>query len=135
MSIELDSEEILLLKQHEVILVFLFGSRQTGAPQTPKSDLDIGIVFKDERARLRDAVSVYADLHALFQKKFPHEKIDLVYLRESPYELQFRAMTEGENFFAANKTALADYREEVMRRYFDFKPVEELFNRTFSGRS
>lgn len=121
------------MKRHGVILAFLFGSSQTGAPKTPKSDLDIGIVFKDERNRLRDAVSVYADLHALFQKKFPREKIDLVYLRECPYELQFRAMTEGKILFAATKTDLADYREEVMRSYFDFQPVEELFNRTFSG--
>ena len=132
MKIKPSKSEIQVLKRYGVSLVFLFGSHVSGL-QRPGSDLDIGVVFHNERERLKNPVDIFGGLYELFQKLFPSKTIDLVYLREGSYLFQFRAVMDGKLLYASSPTIYADYREEVLRRYLDFKPVEDAFNQPFLG--
>jgi len=50
-------------------LVLLFGSRITGTAH-PESDIDIGIVFEDEKAKSKNPLDVYGDLYQIFSGVF-----------------------------------------------------------------
>lgn len=123
-----------LLKKNKVGLVFLFGSQITGA-RHPQSDIDLGVVFEDETIRKKKPLEVYSDLYEAFSNSFKSLNIDIVYLREAPLALQFKAIDEGKVVYKISGKFFADYREEVMIRYFDFRFTEDYFNQVFLGKS
>lgn len=121
-----------LLRRHKVGAIFLFGSQVSGITH-PGSDIDIGVVFQDEQVRFKKPLEVYGDLYEVFCKAFKTTNLDIVYLRETPYSLQFRAIQQGKVLYQSSPKFLADYKEEAFIKYFDFKPVEDYLERVFLG--
>lgn len=121
-----------LLKKNKVGLVILFGSKVLKTTH-PGSDIDIGVVFENENLRVKSPVNVYGDLYQIFGKAFNTPVPDIVYLREAPLSLQYKAISEGKVLYCKSPKFLADYKEEVMIRYFDFQFVENYFSRVFLG--
>lgn len=119
-----------LLKKNQVGLVILFGSRISGGAH-PGSDIDIGIVFEDEKIKSENPLEVYGDLYEVFSKAFNVADPDIVYLQEAPLSLQFKAVNEGFAIYEASNKSFADYKEEAMIKYFDFKFTENYFNSVF----
>lgn len=119
-----------LLKKNQVGLVVVFGSRVSGKTH-PRSDVDIGVVFENEKIKTEKPVEVYGDLYEVFSKAFKVSNPDIVYLREVPLGLQFKAINEGKVIYETSLKFFADYKEEVMIRYFDFKFTENYFNKIF----
>ncbi|MBU3965614.1 nucleotidyltransferase domain-containing protein [Patescibacteria group bacterium] len=119
-----------LLKKNKVGLVIIFGSRVFGRAH-PGSDIDIGIVFEDEKIKAKNPLEIYGDLYKIFSKAFKTANPDIVYLREAPLSLQFKAIDEGVVIYETSVKFFADYKEEVMIKYFDFKFTENYFNRVF----
>lgn len=119
-----------LLKKNQVGLVIIFGSCVSDRTH-PKSDIDIGIVFENEKIKIEKPVEVYGDLYEVFSKAFKVSNLDIVYLREAPLSLQFKAINDGKIIYETSLKFSADYREEVMIRYFDFKFTENYFNKIF----
>lgn len=115
------------LKDQKVGLVLLFGSQIAGAKH-PKSDVDLGIVFLDETKKREHPVEVFGALYEEFSKKFDSDKIDIVYLKEAPLSLQYKAISDGLVLYADSGTFYADYKEITLRKYFDFKFFEDIFN-------
>lgn len=122
-----------LLKKNRVGLVILFGSRISG-PVHPGSDFDIGLVFEDEKLRRKKPVEVYGDLYEIFSNAFKIKNPDIVYLQEAPLSLQFKAINTGRIIYFSSLIFLANYKEKVMLQYFDFKPIEEYFQKVFLGK-
>jgi len=122
------------LKKNKVAIDFLFGSKITKTVH-PGSDIDIGVVFEDEKLRIKKPSEVYGDLYQVFSKAFNTSAPDIVYLREAPLSLQFKAINEGKIIYQSSGKYLADYREEVMIKYFDFQFVEDCFNRVLLGKA
>ncbi|MBU3924316.1 nucleotidyltransferase domain-containing protein, partial [Patescibacteria group bacterium] len=118
------------LKKNKVGLVIIFGSRVSGRAHTG-SDIDIGVVFEDEKIKVENPLEVYGDLYEIFSKAFKTANPDIVYLREAPLSLQFKAIDEGVVIYETSAKFFADYKEEVMIKYFDFKFTENYFNRVF----
>ena len=122
-----------IMERNEVKLVLLFGSAATGR-QHPLSDTDIGVVFADSNRRLKEPVKVYGDLLEEMQKHFSGQ-IDLVYLEETPLSLQYRAVTDGRILYEKNHSSYVNYKEKVLKYYFDFKFAEEIIYQGFLARS
>ncbi|HEY4524224.1 MAG TPA: nucleotidyltransferase domain-containing protein [Candidatus Paceibacterota bacterium] len=120
------------MERNEVKLVLLFGSAATGR-QHPLSDTDIGVVFADSNRRLKEPVKVYGDLLEEMQKHFSGQ-IDLVYLEETPLSLQYRAVTDGRILYEARVGVMADYKEYVLKYYFDFQFIENIFHQAILAR-
>ena len=116
------------LKNLEVEIVFLFGSTIT-ATQTPLSDIDIGVVFKNFEKIKSNIERFYGEIFNLFLDEFKikEEKLDLVFLQEAPFSLQCKAITEGEILYCRDPEFLATYIEHVLKYYFDFQPIEREF--------
>jgi len=121
-----------LLKKNKVGLVILFGSKATKTTH-PGSDLDIGVVFEDESLKIKNPVEVYGDLYQIFSKAFNTANPDIVYLRDVPLSLQYKSISEGKILYCKSSKFLANYKEEVMIRYFDFQFVENCFKKVFLG--
>ena len=121
-----------IMERNEVKLVLLFGSAATGR-QHPLSDTDIGVVFADSNRRLKEPVKVYGDLLEEMQKHFSGQ-IDLVYLEETPLSLQYRAVTDGRILYEARVGVMADYKEYVLKYYFDFQFIENIFHQAILAR-
>lgn len=109
-------------------LVLVFGSEITGK-RHPGSNVDVGVVFHDLKRKNEDPVEVYGELYEIFSNLFPVKPLDIVYLQESPLHLQFRAISGGKVLYRESLSFEADYRERVMLLYFDFAPVEQVFQR------
>jgi len=124
--------DIKLLEKNKVGLVLLFGSRITGTAH-PESDIDIGIVFEDEKAKSRNPLDVYDDLYQISSSAFKVLNSDIIYLREAPLSLQSKAINEGKIIYQKSAKFSADYKEEVMIKYFDFQYVKNYFNKVFLG--
>lgn len=123
-----------LLGDRNVLAAVLFGSSVTGA-KYPGSDIDIGVVFERTDERDLDPVGVYGDLYDQFMPLVgKNQKLDIVYLDEAPISLRFRAVTEGDPLYVRDARAFCDYKERVMREYFDFKPVMDEFTGAMLGK-
>ncbi len=119
-----------ILKKNRIGLVILFGSQISGRPHAG-SDIDIGIVFEDEKIKTKNPLEVYGDLYEVFSKTFKVSNPGIVYLREAPLSLQFKSIDEGIAIYEVSDEFFANYKEEVMIKYFDFKFTENYFNSIF----
>jgi len=116
-----------ILESQQVGLVMVFGSQVTGLKHS-KSDIDVGVVFLDNNKRKEKPVEVYGTLREELVKKLKSDKIDIVYLEETPLSLQYNALRDGVVLYSVSPTFFADYKEKVLKMYFDFKFVEDIFN-------
>lgn len=116
-----------IMKNLNVELAIVFGSRAEGTEHAG-SDTDIGIVFYDESRKREEPVKVYSALLDEFRRAFEAEVIDIVYLKETPLSLQYNAVENGAALYQRSPSSLADYKEDVLKKYFDFKFFENIFN-------
>lgn len=122
-----------ICKEYSVRLAFLLGSlAEAGyefliekgevSPLDPYSDLDLGIVFlnpeifKNTRKKLQLYGYLFDDLSALFSVF----KLDLVFLKETDYLIQYEAI-RGMNIFKGSDIFLSDYVEHVLKYAADWK--------------
>lgn len=119
-----------LLKDLGIGLVMVFGSRVSGGVH-PKSDLDIGVVFFDDHKKQLDPVKIYGSLLEEFGNKFGGDNIDIVYLEETPLSLQYQAVEGGIPLYEGKPHFFFNYKETVLKKYFDFKFFEDIFNQAF----
>lgn len=123
-KIQLDKK---IIEAQDVDVALVFGSRVSGLVH-PKSDIDIGIVFFKNKKKQQKPVEVYGCLYEEFCKKFQAKNIDIVYLEDAPLSLQFQAINDGIVLYEKSSSSFADYKEKVMKKYFDFKFIEDIFN-------
>lgn len=127
-----------ICQQYRLQLAFLFGSQaRTGydllLEKEPynvpdlNGDIDLGVVFLRhlaEREKLRLYGSLYEDLFPLFQPI----KLDLIFLKEADYLVQYEACC-GINIFKTDNLSLTDYLEHVVKYAADWKFEMDLFYR------
>ena len=122
-----------ICRKYDVRLAFLFGSMAEAgygflleegqvSPYDPYSDLDLGVVFLDReifentRVKLQLYGHLLDDLSALFHSF----RLDLVFLEETDYLIQYEAI-KGMNVFKQSDIVLADYIERVLKYGADWK--------------
>ncbi|MFH0924948.1 MAG: nucleotidyltransferase domain-containing protein [bacterium] len=135
--IELES----ITKRYKVGLVYLFGSMQKighellsqevsieAAPEVFQTDIDIGVVFIEfPREEIRYIYGrLYEDLTPLFS---PY-KLDLIFLQEVDYLLQWEVIN-GVNVYKVNEDFFDCYEEKVMKFAADWKYEYDLFQKEF----
>lgn len=126
------------LKRLKVGLVYLFGSEALGI-ETPLSDVDIGIVFFDRKILddFRMRRKTYTELYDVFADIFPsilERELDIVFLQQTPLDFQYNVILKGKVLYQKNPQFQADYEEQVLDQYLDFKPVVDYFDQIFLER-
>ncbi len=102
----------------EIILVYLFGSRVTGRTG-PESDYDLGVLTDragdspSRRAALAHALAVMLEI----------EKLDVVWLTQTPVELAFAVISQGRLLYERDIAERVEYEARVMSRYCDYLPI------------
>ncbi len=91
------------------------------------SDVDIGVVMKGIGPG-EDTSSIYDRLYPIFSELYPSAKVDIVFLQESPLTLQFSAIQEGTVLFEKDPIFTADYEQQVINQYLDFRPLLDYFD-------
>ena len=137
MNIKLSQKLKMELKKFKIEVVYLFGSRATGKIH-PLSDFDIGIVFVDFQKTKKNISEIYNELFSLFLNELKvedEEKLDLVFLQETPFSLQYKAIVDGKILYCEDFEFAANYEEYILNRYFDFQPIEKEFSRALLSAS
>ncbi|TFG20085.1 MAG: nucleotidyltransferase domain-containing protein [Promethearchaeota archaeon] len=112
-------------------LVYLFGSKAKEI-NTPVSDIDIAIFI--DNYEHQDLRQIFLDLIFEFSQLFKSDKIDLLILNEAPITIQFKVISEGKPLFQVNPEYRADYEENVVKLYLDFKKFEDDYYETMHKR-
>ena len=110
-----------------LVAVYLFGSYGT-AYQTPLSDVDLALVFREgaapgfhEEIMLRGSI-----LDALGE-----EDVSITILNRAPVPFQFRVRSTGRLLYGADTRALADFTARLLTRHADFRIDYDHFVREY----
>jgi predicted nucleotidyltransferase len=122
--------ELILKNDSNILFAYFFGSKVKKSSRFG-SDLDIAVYFKDEPGILEIGTLV------LKLEELSNCKVDLVSLNKldnlNP-KLAFSIISEGIIACLTSKELFNQFRESVILKYLDFKPVDELFNKNFNIR-
>ena len=130
-KIDVDShldDLVAYLKEVEgVVAVYLFGSYGTRY-QTPLSDVDLAIVFRaGAEPSLHEELRLAAEVSRILRQ----DDVSITNLNRAPVILQHRVIADGRPLWVSDRTALADFVEDVLRHHGDFALKHERFLREY----
>lgn len=130
-----------IAKEYGIGLIYLFGSLQKSgynlllqeegaivSQKKEEEDIDVGIIFIDfpkEGTRY-----VYGQLYEDLSPLFSPYRLDLVFLQETDYILQWEAIN-GISVYKSSEDYFDDYEERVMKYAADWKFEYELYQKEF----
>jgi len=97
--------------------VYLFGS-QASEKATGLSDVDIGVLFKEEMSeskRFDLKLEMTSDLTRILEK----ERVDVVDLQKAPVAMRFSAVFPKKEIYIRNNKRRAVFEADTFSRYFD----------------
>ena len=133
MIFKINEKEKLRLSELDVSIVYLFGSFAEGK-NSLLSDLDLGVVFKDERSLKSEFNKTYNEVYDILTEIFPNQNIDIVFLQKSGLEICFDVISHGKVVFEFSKDERFKFEERITLLYADYKPVLNQFNATILDR-
>lgn len=113
-----DKIEQVITREPDIALVYLFGSRATGAVG-PLSDYDLAVWLD----RGSTTLAWLAKLQHEFACALGTDRIDLVVLNEAPIELAYRVIAQGKLLYQRDIATRVEYEADVLSRYGDYLPV------------
>lgn len=117
----------------EMLAAYLFGSRAEGRAGA-ESDLDLALLATLDLPhqtlwRLEDRwASEVARLLA------PRCRTDVFVLNLAPLTVRFQLLTRGRVLWARDTWKMAEFESYVRRLYWDFKPYQQLYQRSLENR-
>jgi len=127
-----------ICEQYNISLVYLFGSNLRAGlkvlnekkltQKIDQGDIDLGVVF--EVFPFQETRKVYGFIYEGLCPLFRPLEVDLVFLQETDYLLQFEAI-KGRNIFSSSRDFKDRYEEMVMSRAADWKFEKEIFQQEF----
>ena len=108
-----------------VAALYLYGSHGT-PQQTPLSDIDLAVVMPlgqqvDELGLLGKIIDLVGD------------DVSMTVLNRAPLPFRFRVLATGRPLFVFDKDALADFTEQTLAYYHDFRPDYEAMLRDYDS--
>ena len=114
-------------EQDDILAVYIFGSYGTEY-QTPLSDVDFAVLFKQEaEINLMREMEIMSQITLITKV----EDIDLVNLNQAPVLLQHKAIKEGKLIFEREENKVSEFIEYVLTYYYDAKIRSEVFNQEY----
>lgn len=113
----------------DVAALYAFGSLAQGALK-PLSDLDFGVLLReglDKPERFRKSLA----LLGLFNETLKTDEIDLVILDDAPLRFAHHILKTGKRLHCRDPQRVIDFVERTTKRYLDFKPARDEFDRGF----
>mgnify|MGYP005843541419 CR=1 FL=1 len=114
---------------HILVCMYVFGSINS-CRSTPLSDIDIAILFDnsiDEKQMDLYENKILSDLSDFFNT----EEIDLIVLNKAPLSIQYGVIKSKSNMYYKDLVKIADYENNIVLRYIDFKKYRDELNDAF----
>lgn len=114
---------------HILVCMYVFGSINS-CRSTPLSDIDIAILFDnsiDEKQMDLYENKILNDLSDFFNT----EEIDLIVLNKAPLSIQYGVIKSKSNMYYKDLGKIADYENNIVLRYIDFKKYRDELNDAF----
>lgn len=131
---DMDKKHVLkkICEKNNIALVYIFGSQvHTGLNllqgrtiqeiQDPLTDIDIGLVFKDNLPDVKYRYILYSKIYNQLEDLFLPYPLDLVFLQETHSVFQANAIC-GHCLYQCDIEFRATYEENVLRLAADFRP-------------
>jgi predicted nucleotidyltransferase len=118
-----------LAADEDVVALYAFGSVANGTLK-PLSDLDFAVLlseFLDRQKRFDKSI----ELIGIFTEMLKTDEVDLVILNDNPLRFAFQILKTGKLFFCRDREKLVNFIESTTKRYLDFKPARDRFDRVF----
>lgn len=129
----MDADSLLTSNQKQqlgslgVAAVYLFGSAAEGMSH-PLSDLDLGVLLRNDPHRRVDFNLLYIALYDLFTEAFPGKSLDIVFLDRTGLEIAFDAVAHGKTLFECSRVDRFELEERITLLYADFRPLLNEFD-------
>lgn len=111
-----------LLKRHDVIFAYLFGSHTTGL-QNEMSDIDLAVYTTGEMSLLEQGSLVS---HLEMITGYDVDLVILNALYERNPELAYTIVFNGELLLCKDNVFLTDYRRKSLLYFFDTEPLRRM---------
>lgn len=127
-----------ILEKYKIPVAFLFGSQaqngfkllygnEINVNYIKDTDLDFGVILeKFEELSIHDKIIKYGYLYDEISALVQPFQLDLVFLQEANYLLQYEAICEI-NIYKKNESILSDYIEKVVKYASDQQFIANLF--------
>lgn len=113
-----------LSREGPVIAVYLFGSTAKGK-ETAKSDIDLGILLKEDFDFLADFTYKLRLMGVL--KDITGKTVDIVFINRADSILQYQIRKYGKVIFESDRTGRIEYEVQARKNYFDFLPMHKKY--------
>lgn len=115
--------------QNDVVAVYLFGSRASGAAG-PLSDIDIAVLLKEGLGK-----DIYSEKEMIYLSRandiLHTDEVSFVLLNKAPLTIKYGVITEAKVLFSRDEEVRLSFEERVMDEYMDFRPVLDDYDREF----
>lgn len=108
-----------LFPQYDIDVAYLYGSYAQGE-QSPESDIDIAVHFKDHS--LKKLLEVGRRLQAQIETE---RELDVRSLDKGTPRFRFRIIQEGKVIYEVDKAKRADLEEKIDHEYHDHQSLVE----------
>ncbi|HEC36053.1 MAG TPA: nucleotidyltransferase domain-containing protein [Anaerolineae bacterium] len=127
-TLRLDEVDLVafLATQPDVIAAYLFGSLAEERA-TPRSDVDIAILFADASDPLAVGDRQLQLMGEL--ERFADREVDVVVLNTAPPVLQHQVLRHGRLLYERNRRARVDFEVRAGQMYADLQPMRDFFRR------
>ncbi|MDN5317920.1 MAG: hypothetical protein PWR08_2045 [Thermoanaerobacterium sp.] len=126
-----------ICKKYDIGLLYIFGSQKENALKLlnnekitvidPLSDIDVGIVFKQDIELINDRYNLYAKIYNEMEDIFVPYKLDLIFLQEKNSVFQCEAL-KGVCLYYCSETYKDMYEMKILQKAADFKYVLDKYN-------
>lgn len=113
-----------LLKQHDVVLAYLYGSQARGEAGV-LSDVDVAVLFAPElskQTRFWQLLNLSNDLGTLLQR----DDVQVVDLAEATPLLRHRVYYDGHLLYCPDDAVRVKFTTDTMRDYEDTRPIRRI---------
>lgn len=108
----------------DIDTVYVFGSHGT-EQENERSDIDFGILFSAEPGLL-EQMNLEAEIEEIVERS-----VDVVPLNKCNILLKYKVISEGQKIYERDEIITADFKENVLKDYFDFGMKLKRFREDF----
>lgn len=92
------------------------------------SDVDIVVSYPEyKRLNAKKRIELKLQISEWFENLVPAEKIDISIIEGLPIKVQFEILKEGKVIYEQEEEKRLDFKEKVMKEYYDYKIWYEQF--------
>ncbi|MGQ9628980.1 MAG: type VII toxin-antitoxin system MntA family adenylyltransferase antitoxin [bacterium] len=117
----------------DIVAAYLFGSYAQGK-EDALSDVDIALLVRDEVLKRDWRWGVEVHFMGEVEDILGTDEVDVVILNKVPLSFRFEIISTGNLLASSDEEARTDFEVRTMQEYWDYRRIEEEYDRHFLER-